>query len=229
MPNNPNFVPDSDVTLYALFGGTFDPVHYGHLRPVAALAQQAGLQKVIFLPNRVPPHRPQPEASPQQRLKMLELATAGNSLFTVDSRELQRTSTSYSIETLEIFRKELGESQPLSFIIGQDSLLSLHRWYRWQSILSLCHLVVCARPGYAMTLERPELQRWLHNHRVFSAERLRQRPCGHIWFADTVLLDISATDIRKRYHQGGSCCQLIPESVRRYIELQGLYQASQGE
>lgn len=223
MPNNPDHTQRTDLPLHALFGGTFDPIHYGHLRPIEALAQQAGLQQIILLPNHIPPHRPQPEASPQQRLKMVELAIAGNPLFTVDSRELQRATPSYTIETLESLRKERGKSQPLAFIIGQDSLRSLHKWYRWQSILSICHLLVCPRPGYDHTLETPTLKQWLDDHRIFSPQPLSQQPHGYIWLADTPQFNISATDIRQQCHKGQSCDEMIPKSVQQYIELQGLY------
>lgn len=110
--------PQHPHTLHAFFGGTFDPIHYGHLRPVAALAEEVGLDKVTLLPNHVPPHRPQPEANAQQRLTMVELAIAGNPLFTVDDRELHRTTASYTIETFETIRKERGAAAPLAFIIG---------------------------------------------------------------------------------------------------------------
>ncbi|MFA3760178.1 nicotinate-nucleotide adenylyltransferase [Yersinia sp. 2544 StPb PI] len=209
--------------LHALFGGTFDPIHYGHLTPVEALAQQVGLQHIILLPNNVPPHRPQPEANAQQRLKMVELAVAGNPLFSVDSRELLRDTPSFTIDTLESLRKERGAELPLAFIIGQDSLLSLHKWHRWQSILDVCHLLVCARPGYSQTLETPELQQWLDERRVLDPQALNLQPQGLIYLADTPLLNISATDIRHRRHNGESCDDLLPRAVQRYIELQGLY------
>lgn len=211
------------ATLCALFGGTFDPIHYGHLRPVEALAQEVSLQQVILLPNHVPPHRPQPEANAQQRLKMVELAIAGNPLFHVDDRELLRSTPSYTVDTLESFRSDLGSARPLAFIIGQDSLLSLPTWHRWLELLNICHLLVCARPGYAREMETPELQRWLESHRISDAAPLSQRPHGCIYLADTPLLNISATDIRQRRHQGVSCDDLLPRSVQRYIELQGLY------
>ncbi|CNJ19164.1 nicotinate-nucleotide adenylyltransferase [Yersinia aldovae] len=210
-------------TLHALFGGTFDPIHYGHLKPVEALAQQVGLKHIILLPNHVPPHRPQPEANAQQRLKMVELAVADNPLFSVDARELLRDNPSFTIDTLENLRKERGAELPLAFIIGQDSLLTLHKWHRWQSLLDVCHLLVCARPGYSQTMETPALQQWLDVHRVFSPQALSQRPHGAIYLADTPLLDISATDIRRRRHNGESCDDLLPRAVQRYIELQGLY------
>ncbi|KAA0264456.1 nicotinate-nucleotide adenylyltransferase [Hafnia alvei] len=209
--------------LTALFGGTFDPIHYGHLKPVTAMAQEVGLQNVTLLPNHVPPHRPQPEANAQQRLTMVELAIAGNPLFSVDERELHRTTPSYTIDTLIEVRQERGATAPLAFIIGQDSLLTLHKWHRWEEILHYCHLLVCARPGYSDRLDTPELQNWLEQHRVYDAAQLSQRPHGCIYLADTPLLAISATDIRQRRHQGISCDDLLPRAVQRYIELQGLY------
>ncbi|QTP15167.1 nicotinate-nucleotide adenylyltransferase [Serratia symbiotica] len=215
--------PPSTSALQALFGGTFDPIHYGHLRPVEALAAEVGLDRVTLLPNHVPPHRPQPEANAQQRLKMVELAITGNPLFTVDDRELHRTTPSYTIETLEAVREERGMMPPLAFIIGQDSLLTLHKWHRWQSLLDLCHLLVLARPGYHDRLDTPELQQWLERHRVTDAMLLSQQPHGYIYLADTPELEISATEIRQRRHQGLNCDDLLPRSVQRYIELQGLY------
>ncbi len=211
--------------LMALFGGTFDPIHFGHLRPVEQLAHEIQLEKVILLPNNVPPHRPQPEATPAQRLKMAQLAVEDNSLFCVDSRELQRNTPSYTIETLETLRKEHGTQQPLAFIIGQDSLLTLYKWHRWESLLDVCHLVVLGRPGYARELDTPELQRWYNAHKTEDAGQLRQRPHGLIYQANTPLLDISATEIRQRRHEGRDCSDLLPFSVERYIESQGLYSA----
>lgn len=218
----PTKTQDTTV-LHALFGGTFDPIHYGHLRPVEALAAEVGLSRVTLLPNHVPPHRPQPEANAQQRLKMVELAIAGNPLFAVDDRELHRTTPSYTIETLEAIRKERGAELPLAFIIGQDSLLSLHKWHRWQSLLETCHLLVLARPGYNDRMDTQELQQWLEQHRVTDATQLSLKPQGYIYLADTPQLEISATEIRQRRHQGLNCDDLLPRSVQRYIELQGLY------
>lgn len=214
---------ESHETMHALFGGTFDPIHYGHLKPVEALAHEIDLQRITLLPNHVPPHRPQPEANVQQRLRMVELAISGNPLFSVDERELHRTAPSYTIDTLEEIRKEMGGSKPLAFIIGQDSLLTLHYWHKWKSLLDYCHLLVCARPGYADTLETPELERWLETHRTMNTQALKHQPNGLIYLADTPLLDISATDIRRRKHNNMSLDDLLPPSVQQYIEQQGLY------
>ncbi|MFP1725597.1 nicotinate-nucleotide adenylyltransferase [Lonsdalea quercina] len=216
-------IPDTISELTAYFGGTFDPIHFGHLRPVAALAAEVGLQQVVLLPNNVPPHREQPEANAHQRKDMAALAIANNPLFRIDDRELRRETPSYTIETLEALRQEAGPTAPLAFIIGQDSLLTLHLWHRWQEILSYCHLLVCARPGYSRTLETPELQQWLTSHHTTEVSQLHQHPHGLIYLANTPLLPISATEIRQRRQQGRDCSDLLPAPVLNYIDTHGLY------
>lgn len=210
-------------TLTAFFGGTFDPIHYGHLRPVSALATEIGLQHITLLPNNVPPHRAQPEATAQQRKHMVTLAIADNPLFSVDDRELQRTTPSYTIETLEHLRAEKGDTTPLAFIIGQDSLLTLHTWHRWESLLDVCHLLVCARPGYRSELETPALQAWLQTHLTQDPAPLHTQPNGLIYLAHTPLVTISATDIRQRRQMRMPCDDLVPANVLDYMDAQGLY------
>ncbi len=211
------------IPLHALLGGTFDPIHFGHLRPAQALAQQINLQQITLLPNNMPPHRPQPEASAAQRVAMVELAIAGNPLFQLDTRELQRQTPSYTIETLEALRQERGNAQPLGFIIGQDSLLTLHHWYRWQDLLSVCHLLVCKRPGYPQKMDTPQRQRWLDAHLTTDATLLHRQPAGLIWLAETPLVTTSATDIRQRRRQGQPCDDLLPAAVIAYLDRHGLY------
>ncbi|MEE3650871.1 MULTISPECIES: nicotinate-nucleotide adenylyltransferase [unclassified Brenneria] len=211
------------ASLTAFFGGTFDPIHYGHLQPVSALAKIVGLNQIVLLPNNVPPHRPQPEASPQQRQRMVELAVEANPLFSVDDRELRRQQPSYTIDTLEALRAEQGNAALLAFIIGQDSLQTLHQWHRWQDILNVCHLLVCARPGYRSELATPALQQWLEAHLTQDTRALHQRPHGLIFLADTPLVAISATEIRQRRQQGLDCGDLLPPAVLRYINEHGLY------
>lgn len=212
-----------NTELHALYGGTFDPIHYGHLKPVEALAKLVGLRKVTLLPNNVPPHRPQPEASPAQRVEMLRLAILDNPLFDIDLREMQRDTPSFTIDTLTELRAERGPHQPLAFIIGQDSLLTLHKWHGWQDLLSLCHLLVCQRPGYGREMETPEQQRWLEQHLTGQADDLHQQPSGKIFLADTPMIAISATEIRERRHQGQSDADLLPSAVSEFIMREGLY------
>lgn len=206
----------TERTLIAFYGGTFDPIHYGHLKPVIALARVVNLQQVILLPNNVPPHRPRPVASPQQRLAMVHLAIISMSgkLFTVDERELHRDTPSWTVETFEALRCEYGSSTPLGFIIGQDSLLMLPQWHRGWELLELCHLLVCARPGYGHGLV---------NQPIADPKELYRKPAGMIYCAPTPELAISASNIRQRYRKGWSCKGLLPSSVQDYIDEQGLY------
>lgn len=214
---------NSSSRLCALYGGTFDPIHYGHLKPVEALAKQVALQHVTIMPNNVPPHRPQPLANSQQRKTMVELAISGNSLFKLDDRELQRETPSYTVETLEQLRAEIGTEQPLAFIVGQDSLLSLQRWHRWETLLTLCHLLVCQRPGYSLSMKTPEEQQWLDKHQTTSVEQLHSQPAGKIFLAQTPLYDISATAIRQRLEQHQPCDDLLPPAVAEFIRQHHLY------
>lgn len=222
MPKTNHSIPLINQAI-ALYGGTFDPIHYGHLRPVEALSGLIGLKEVIWLPNNIPPHRPQPEASSQQRLEMVRLALEPYSSFKVDTRELEKPTPSYTIETLKDFRKEIGDKQPLAFIIGQDSLLSISTWHQWDELLSVCHLLVCARPGYQTNFESAKMQAWLNKNQTYQQEDIHCLPAGKIFLADTPLYNISATDIRTRHKAGLDCHDLLPNSVENYILQQQLY------
>lgn len=210
-------------SLLAWYGGTFDPIHFGHLKPVEALAQQIRLKKVVIIPNNVPPHRPQPEANSAQRKAMVELAIQGNDLFELDDRELRREMPSWTADTMEALRRERGADQPLGFIIGQDSLLTFHQWHRYETILACCHLLVCRRPGYPLTMPDARQQRWLEQHLTTDICDLHTLPAGKIFLADTPLLDISATMIRQRLENGQPCDDVVPEAVVTYITRHGLY------
>ncbi|MEN3258813.1 nicotinate-nucleotide adenylyltransferase [Sodalis endosymbiont of Spalangia cameroni] len=215
----------ADRALRAFYGGTFDPIHYGHLRPVIALARLVNLQQVILLPNNVPPHRPQPVASAQQRLAMARLAIAEvpDALFTLDDRELRRSTPSWTVDTFEELRREYGPDAPLGFIIGQDSLLTLPQWHRGLALPDLCHLLVCARPGYGDGLDGESDNRWLTRRLTRDPQALHRQPAGLIYCADTPQLAISASDIRARYREGRACDGLLPPAVQGYIDEQGLY------
>lgn len=212
--------------LYAYFGGTFDPIHWGHLRSAEQLAQQMCLKKIILLPNNRPPHRPQPEASPEQRLAMIRAAIDDNPLFSLDDRELQRSSPSWTVTSLELIRAEKGPNQPLAFIIGQDALLTINQWHCWQDLLELSHLIVCHRPGYANQHPDPRIESWITQHITRDSSELNKRPNGFIYQANTELISISATDIRRRRHLQQACQDLLPKPVLDYIEKSGLYRDS---
>ena len=209
--------------LQALFGGTFDPVHYGHLKPVEALANQIGLSRVIIMPNNVPPHRPQPEATSAQRKHMVELAIADKPLFALDERELKRESPSYTAQTLKAWREEQGPLRSLAFIIGQDSLLSFPTWHDYDTILDNSHLIVCRRPGYPLTMADAAHQQWLEAHLTHDVDDLHALPAGKIYLAETPWFNISATLIRERLEKGQACDDLLPAAVLDYVIKQGLY------
>lgn len=216
-----------DMTqLQAIYGGTFDPVHYGHLKPVEILANLIGLTKVIVMPNNVPPHRPQPEATPDQRKRMLELAIADKPLFKLDERELRRDMPSYTADTLREWRREQGPDTPLAFIIGQDSLINFPSWHDYESILDNAHLLVCRRPGYPMAMKEEAHQQWLERHLTHSADCLHSQPAGKIFLAETPWFNISATLIRERLQAGESCEEMLPAAVLTYIIQQGLYHSA---
>ena len=216
-------------SLQALYGGTFDPVHYGHLKPVEILANLIGLQRVTIMPNNVPPHRPQPEATSEQRKEMLALAIADKPLFRLDERELRRDTPSWTSQTLQEWRTEQGPDQPLAFIIGQDSLLNFPTWHKYETILENSHLLVCRRPGYPLPMREAQYQQWLEDHLTANVEDLHNQPAGKIYLAETPWFDISATLIRERLQQGLACDDLLPAPVLAYIHTHGLYQKSADE
>ncbi|BGI50953.1 MAG: nicotinate-nucleotide adenylyltransferase [Arsenophonus endosymbiont of Ceratovacuna japonica] len=209
--------------IYALFGGTFDPIHYGHLIPIEELAKKIGLHHVILLPNNIPPHRIKPKASIQQRLEMIKLAIKNNTLFSISTSELKRKTPSYTVETLISFRQQIGWKKQLGFIIGQDSLISINTWFHWKKILDICHLLVCARPGYTTYFPTIEMQQWLKNHQIYKPEILKNKPYGFIYIANTSLLNISSTKIRKRKYNIKNYKYILPPKVLNYINKNNLY------
>ena len=207
--------------MIGVFGGTFDPVHYGHLRPALEVKRALGMVQVRFIPCHIPPHRVAPGATPEQRLTMLRLALAQVPGFVVDERELVRAGPSYMVETLASLRQELG-AEPLALVLGQDAFAKLHRWHQWPRLLELAHIVVARRPGGALPSTGP-LADLLARHLAAQSAQLHVAPSGKIWFQDVTQLDISATAIRACVKDEGGCRFLTPEPVRKYIEAHGLY------
>jgi len=205
--------------MTGIMGGTFDPIHFGHLRTALEIAAGCGLSQVRFIPGSIPPHRPQPLATAEHRWQMVELAIADEPLFTADRRELDRAGQSYTADTLQSLRDDLGSQAPLAFILGMDAFLAFRSWHRWENIMALAHLVVMHRPGY-----EPDSSDWYGEFRSMQAADLQQTPHGKVTFQAVTQLDISATAIRETCKQGRSARYLLPDSVRDYIKVQGLYQ-----
>lgn len=215
-------------SLTALFGGTFDPIHYGHLLPILSLAEEIKLSHISLLPNHIPPHKCQPQATTQQRLEMLQLAIEDYPILSIDMREIanpERERPSYTAETLNRWRVENGNEQGLVFIIGQDSLLNITTWYHWQTILNYCHLVICPRLGYSDNSNNIDLQQWIRQYRTNDINQLHQYPHGLIYFANTPLENISATEIRRRISDHENCNNLLLPKVWQYIKDNHLYGA----
>lgn len=216
-----------------ILGGTFDPLHYGHLRLAQELAQGLALREVRFIPAGLPPHRAQPFASPPQRLEMVRLGIDSNPLFMLDEREIFKPTPSYTVETLLDLRRELGAAQPLCLFMGADAFLGLTTWHRWRELLALAHIVVAQRPGVsgitraAATLPAEllgELNRRLTNEPGFLCEV----PSGAILVHPVTALDISATQIRSDLAAGSSPRYLLPDAVLDYIQTNGLYKDING-
>ncbi len=207
--------------MIGLFGGTFDPVHFGHLRPALELQQSIGLDEVRLLPSHVPPHRSQPHASPQQRLAMLRAAVADDPAFTVDTREFEREGPSYTLDTLKSLRAEMAGTS-LSLLIGMDAFREFTSWHRWREILDYSHLVVMTRPG-KLPPEQGELADFVSLHRAADATTLKSRASGLLLFHPVTQLEISGTEIRKILASGKRADFLLPKSVLEVIYSEGLY------
>jgi len=204
--------------MIGIFGGTFDPIHFGHLRPAQEALQQLALAELRFIPAAQPPHRPAPVASAAQRLAMVELAIRGLPGFRVDDRELRRGGLSYTVLTLESLRAELG-NMPLCLLIGADQFRSFETWHRWQEIPDLAHLAVLNRPGTTASV----LPAWARGRTCADVRDLREAPAGRLAFLPVSPQDISATRIRAAFARGASVQELLPEAVLDYIRANQVY------
>ena len=201
--------------LIGIYGGTFDPIHYGHLRPALDIMQQCGLDEVRFIPNRIPPHRDTPVLSDHQRAELVQLAIADTPGFILDERELQRDGPSYMVDTLESLHEEFP-ADTLCLIMGMDAFNGLPQWHRWQTILNLCHLIVTTRPGAEMAdFAR---QAAISTQISHNPECLKSGIAGQILLQSVTQLDISASQIRKLLSTGRSTQYLLPEALREKLE-----------
>jgi len=208
--------------VIGVFGGTFDPVHYGHLRPLLEVQQTLSLDEVRLIPSFMPPHRQTPGASAEQRLAMLELAAEGAPGFVVDQRELLRGGASYTVDTLQSLRDELGIQESLCLIMGLDAFVGLEGWYQWQCLTELAHIVVMQRPG-GLLAKTGAVAELVERTQALDITELQQQAAGRIYFQSVTQLDIAATAIRDHVAHGQDVRFLMPDSVRRYIEIHGLY------
>ncbi|MGB4675001.1 MAG: nicotinate-nucleotide adenylyltransferase [Azovibrio sp.] len=218
-------MPDTAIRPLGIFGGTFDPVHFGHLRLAEEAHEALGLTAICWVPAGQPPHRASPRIAPRHRLAMVRLAVAGNPHFRVAACEMERAEPSYTVTTLSRLRREQGPRQPLVLLMGADAFTGLASWYCWQEIFGLAHLAVLHRPGYPLLEERlPEpLAREFVQRRCAGPADLALAPAGAILPLPMTQLDISATHIRSLLSRGASPRYLLPDEVLDYIRRHQLY------
>ncbi len=210
-----------------LFGGTFDPIHLGHLRLAEEMGEALGCAEVRFLPTGTPPHRPQPQASASARRDMVALAIANNPRFRLDERETGRTDPCYMVDTLTAIRAELGAHIPLALFLGGDAFMGLTTWHRWAELFKLAHLAIAHRPGFGPhtwddslpEALRHELDQRLSEH----PSALAITPAGHIYLHAITQMDIAARRIRTTCRKGDSLRYLVPDPVRAYLNQHELY------
>jgi nicotinate-nucleotide adenylyltransferase len=204
-----------------ILGGTFDPIHLGHLYIAIELYHRLKLQHVRLIPCYQPALKNKPVASAEQRLKLVELACQGHPELRVDDREIRRKGASYTYDTLMELRQALG-NVPLCLLMATDVFAKFTDWHRWQDILALAHLVVVMRPGFVIE-NNPKLAQLVHDREIHSIEQLGEAAGGSILYMDFPQCPISATEIRQRIATQQGARHLVPEAVWQYIQEQQLY------
>ena len=214
----------SSPNACGILGGTFDPVHLGHVALAAAALAALPLAEVLWLPSGSPGHRAPPVASARDRLAMLRLATAGNPRYRIDESELERSEPTYTVHTLTRMRAQLGNAQPLVLLLGSDSFLSLPGWLRWRELFDFAHIAVATRPGHipADGGPSPELSAEIAR-RSARPEQLAASAAGRIARFAMPPMDISASAVRAGLAAGQDLRDLLPAAVLAYIQSQHLY------
>jgi len=207
----------------ALFGGTFDPIHYGHLRAASEVAEQLGVSDFRMLPAGQPPHRPPTQARARDRVAMLELALAPHADLSVDDREVLREGPSYMVDTLASIREESGDL-PLLLCVGQDAANHLDSWHQWRRLPELAHLVIMTRPHSEPSYSE-QLAAVFSGCTACAPAQLMDRPAGRICQLEVTRLAISSTHIRQQLASGHDPRFLLPSTVLAYIRKHALYQA----
>ncbi|MFV1951103.1 MAG: nicotinate-nucleotide adenylyltransferase [Nitrospinota bacterium] len=220
-----------------IIGGTFNPIHYGHLNSAVEIREMLGLEKVIFIPTFIPPHKNAKDVlGPQHRLKMTELAVESNPGFSVSSIEIDRKGLSYSIETINEFKRIFSKEVELFFIIGIDAFLEIHTWKDVKRLFQSCNFIVSTRPDYRRdNLHEVILNLLREKYNDIQFELVRDDEISGclkitisiskyaVFAARTTPLNISSTDIRERISEGRTVKYLLPEKVENYIMNNRLY------
>ncbi len=214
----------SFIEPLAIFGGTFDPVHYGHLRCADDARQKLKLKDLCLLPSGHPPHRLTPSATTAQRLQMLQLALTEFPQLLIDDRETRREGPSYMVDTLKELRSE-GPQRPIMLLIGQDAANDLHTWHHWEQLFELAHIVVLTRPDTCLEYRR-DLAEIIQNRACLEFEQLHSCVAGRVLQLEVASIDISATDVKKLICSGNTLKSMLPEAVIRFINENHLYSSA---
>jgi nicotinate-nucleotide adenylyltransferase len=214
-------ISDDNHSAIAVLGGTFDPVHHGHLRLATDLAEQLNLSSLKLMPSYQPMHRDIPSATAEQRLEMLRLSICDNSSLDIDARELKRKGPSYTLLSLKEIRQEVGATTPLYFVLGEDAFCHFDQWYQWQELIEYAHILVAVRPG-----SHPNFSSDLTNfvNKVkYQGQGYPSTAYGSVVFIDNAKLEISSTTIRQKITEGQCIQYLLPKNVVDYIQLNKIY------
>ncbi len=206
-----------------ILGGTFDPIHNGHLLLAREVLEKLHLDEIRFIPTGLPPHRDSPLTPPQRRLDMVRLAMEYKPGFVLDDREIRRNTICYTVDTLTELRTELGQDVGLYLLLGSDAFLGLPGWHDWQRLFELAHIVVAGRPGTTLTpsvMSAELLAQWQQR----KTTELHETPSGSIIEFAMTPTDISASHVRKRLAAKQTVRGLVPNTVLNYILQQHLYE-----
>ena len=212
--------------MIGILGGTFDPIHFGHIKPALELLRELPFSEIRFIPCAVPPHRSTPNASPAQRWEMLNIVIGHQLGLRADDREIRRGGPSYTVDTLLELREELGKTEPICLIMGTDAFRGLSAWDRWEQILCLAHIVIAKRPGSELPSTGPVAE-LLIRARVDGAQMLVQAPYGGILPHAVIPVNVSSSTIRDCIRNGQSPRYMLPGVVWNYIRRHRLYGASE--
>lgn len=208
--------------MLGVLGGTFDPIHNGHLRLAIEFFERLNLTELRLIPLCVPPHRDPPLADPAQRLAMLQLAIENIAGLTVDDCELQREKTSYTIETVSLVKEKIGDT-PICLLMGIDAFAKIHTWHRWEELLEYVHIAIADRPGNNTKEYDQEIAELIKTHLTGNVSELQQSSAGKIYRITMPMLDISATQIRNIISNNQDAHGLVPEKVLDFIHSNNLY------
>jgi len=212
--------------MIGVYGGTFDPIHFGHLRPVLDIVESLRINQCHIVPCSVPHHRALPIANSTQRLEMITAAIQDEPRFYLDTRELNRTGISYTIDTLESICLEKNSDSPVCLILGSDAFMKFDKWHRWQDIVKLCHLVVSHRPGWDMEKDldsnklTTELTSFVRECGIKDKVELQKYRAGKVIFQSVTQLEISSTNIRALLEKNKSIRYFLPAAVIKIIKQQ---------